>query len=225
MIKKSELNKELYNPRELAKFIGVSTRTIYIWGNVGRLDYKAIYKDGQVTKRMYTKETVINKLIELDLLVDDDGRQDVIYARVSTHKQKERGDLQRQIDNLKLFAIDQNPVNLLVISDVASGLNDNRKGLAKLINLVQTGNVKRIYISYKDRLTRFGFNYIKQICDFNQTEIVIVSTETTSKSLEFELAEDIISIIHSFSGKLYGLRNKVKLQVDKELSNDDDPIS
>lgn len=225
MIKKSELNKELYNPRELAKFIGVSTRTIYIWGNVGRLDYKAIYKDGQVTKRMYTKETVINKLIELDLLVDDDGRQDVIYARVSTHKQKERGDLQRQIDNLKLFAIDQNPVNLLVISDVASGLNDNRKGLAKLINLVQTGNVKRIYISYKDRLTRFGFNYIKQICDFNQTEIVIVSTETTSKSLEFELAEDIISIIPSFSGKLYGLRNKVKLQVDKELSNDDDPIS
>lgn len=225
MIKKSELNKELYNPRELAKFIGVSTRTIYIWGNVGRLDYKAIYKDGQVTKRMYTKETVINKLIELDLLVDDDGRQDVIYARVSTHKQKECGDLQRQIDNLKLFAIDQNPVNLLVISDVASGLNDNRKGLAKLINLVQTGNVKRIYISYKDRLTRFGFNYIKQICDFNQTEIVIVSTETTSKSLEFELAEDIISIIPSFSGKLYGLRNKVKLQVDKELSNDDDPIS
>lgn len=181
-----------------------------------------MYKDGKVSKRIYTKEVLINKLIEMDLLIDDaDDRIDLIYARVSTHKQKERGDLQRQVDNIKLFAIDYNPRHLQVITDVASGLNDNRKGLLKLISLVQDGKVNRIFISYKDRLTRFGFNLIKQICDFNQTEIIIISNDMSDKTLEFELAEDIISIIHSFSGKLYGLRSKVKTQVDKELSNDE----
>lgn len=135
-------------------------------------------------------------------------------------KQKERGDLDRQIDKLKLFAIDKNVNNLKVISDVASGLNDNRKGLIRLIQSVQKGEVNRIFISYKDRLTRFGFNYIKQICDFNNVKIIIMSDDQEDKSLEFELAEDIISIIHSFSGQLYGLRKDVKSKVAKELDDD-----
>lgn len=80
--------------------------------------------------------------------------------------------------------------------------------------------MNRIFISYKDRLTRFGFNYIKQICDFNNVEIIIMSDDQEDKSLEFELAEDIISIIHSFSGKLYGLRKDVKSKVAKELDDD-----
>lgn len=222
MIKKSKLTKDLYNPNEVAQYLGISTRTLFGWGTNGRIEYKSMYKDGKVSKRIYTKEVLINKLIEMDLLIDDtDDRIDFIYARVSTHKQKERGDLQRQVDNIKLFAIDYNPRHLQVITDVASGLNDNRKGLLKLISLVQDGKVNRIFISYKDRLTRFGFNLIKQICDFNQTEIIIISNDMSDKTLEFELAEDIISIIHSFSGKLYGLRSKVKTQVDKELSNDE----
>lgn len=221
MINKSQLTKDLYNPRDMMKFLGISSRTLYTWGDQGRIQYKAIYKDGKVTKRMYTRDEVIKQLDMAGLLFDDSNtRQDVIYARVSTHKQKERGDLDRQIDKLKLFAIDKNVNNLKVISDVASGLNDNRKGLMSLINSVQKGEVNRIFISYKDRLTRFGFNYIKQICDFNNVEIVIMSDDQSDKSLEFELAEDIISIIHSFSGKLYGLRKEVKSKVAKELDDD-----
>ena len=221
MINKSQLTKDLYNPRDMLKFLGISSRTLYTWGDQGRIQYKAIYKDGKVTKRMYTRDEVIKQLDMAGLLFDDSNvRQDVIYARVSTHKQKERGDLDRQIDKLKLFAIDKNVNNLKVISDVASGLNDNRKGLIRLIQSVQKGEVNRIFISYKDRLTRFGFNYIKQICDFNNVEIIIMSDDQEDKSLEFELAEDIISIIHSFSGKLYGLRKEVKSKVAKELDDD-----
>lgn len=221
MINKSQLTKDLYNPRDMQKFLGISGRTLYTWGDQGRIQYKAIYKDGKVTKRMYTRDEVIKQLDMAGLLFDDsNARQDIIYARVSTHKQKERGDLDRQIDKLKLFAIDKNVNNLKVISDVASGLNDNRKGLMSLINSVQKGEVNRIFISYKDRLTRFGFNYIKQICDFNNVEIVIMSDDQSDKSLEVELAEDIISIIHSFSGKLYGLRKEVKSKVVKELDDD-----
>lgn len=221
MIRKSELTKELYNPNETAKYLGIAVTTLYKWGNENVIAYKTMTKNNRPTKRLYTKEVLIDKLNEFGLLFDDTNvRQDVIYARVSTHKQKVSGDLNRQIDKLKLFAIDKNVNNLLVISDIGSGLNDNRKGLNKLIELILSGQVNRIFISYKDRLTRFGFNYIKQLCDFNNTEIVIVSSEENDKSLDVELSEDIISIVHSFSGKLYGMRSELRKAVNKELTDE-----
>ena len=79
--------------------------------------------------------------------------------------------------------------------------------------------VDRIFILYKDRLTRFGFNYLEQICNKYGTKIIVISKEIQEKSIQEELAEDIISIIHSFSGKLYGMRNKIKEKLDKELSD------
>ena len=108
-------------------------------------------------------------------------------------------------------------------ADVASGLNDDRKNLNQLLLKVQNNEVNRIFISHKDRLTRFGFNYLKNICDFHNTEIVILSKEKQENSLEQELAEDIISIIHSFSGKLYGMRKSVKKKIDQELENEENP--
>lgn len=68
---------------------------------------------------------------------------------------------------------------------------------------------------YKDRLTRFGFNYIKQICDFHNTEIIIVSNEENDKSLSEELAEDIITVIHSSSDNLYRMKHKITKATDK----------
>lgn len=118
---------------------------------------------------------------------------------------------------MKLYIVDKTPQNLEVITDVASGLNDNRKGMTQLIDLILEGKVNRLIITYKDRLTRFGYNYIKQICEKNNTEIIIVSSEEKDKTIEEELAEDIISIIHSFSGKLYGMRKKVKEEIAREL--------
>ena len=79
--------------------------------------------------------------------------------------------------------------------------------------------IDRIFILYKDRLTRFGFNYLEQICNKFGTKIIVISEEIQEKSIQEELAEDIISIIHSFSGKLYGMRNKIKEKLDKELSD------
>ncbi len=101
-------------------------------------------------------------------------------------------------------------MNVEVFKEIGSGLNDNRKQLLKIIDMVLMDKVNRIFINYKDRLTRFGFNYIETICKFHNTEIIIVSNEVVAKSLEEELVEDLCSIIHSFSGKLYGLRGKVK---------------
>ena len=89
--------------------------------------------------------------------------------------------------------------------------------MTSLIDLIQQGKVNRLFINYKDRLTRFGFNYIKQICDFHNVEILVVSDVKDKKSESEELAEDIIALIHLFSGNLYGLRHKIK----KGLEEDD----
>lgn len=227
MINKSDLTKNTYPPKDVAKYLGITTRTLFRWGDKNLIDYTETFVDGVVSRRMYSREALINKLDEMGLLFDDlsNNRRDVLYARVSTHKQKNNGDLDRQMMTLKLYAVDQNPNNLLSITDVASGLNDKRKGLLQLLDLIQNNRVNRVFITYEDRLTRFGFNYLKTIADFHHTEIVIVSNKTHDKSLETELAEDIISVIHSFSGKLYGLRKNVKKNIDEVLENENNSVN
>lgn len=214
MIKHSQLKKDRYRAGEVADLLGLSSMTIKNYMTDGKIDYVRLPTSNH---RRITKEQLIKYLKENDDYLDDRelNKHDVIYARVSSHSQKD--DLERQKQELINYMIDKNPLNLLIIEDIGSGLNDNRKGLNKLIKLILDKEVNRVIISYKDRLTRFGFNYLKRICDYNDVEIIIVNREERNESLELELAEDIISIIHSFSGKLYGMRKKVKDEVNKEL--------
>ena len=215
MIKKSELTKEYYKTRELAKMIGKQTRTVQSYCIKGDIN-SIIIPSG---KRIISRDEVIKYLRSSNLLYEDDNKIDLIYARVSTNEQKNRGDLDRQIDYIIREIIAKNPKNLKVFSEVGSGLNDNRTELKKLLDMVMNDEIDRIFILYKDRLTRFGFNYLEQICNKFGTKIIVISEEIQEKSIQEELAEDIISIIHSFSGKLYGMRNKIKEKLDKELSD------
>ena len=210
MIKKSELTKEYYKTGELAKMIGKQTRTVQSYCTRGEIN-SIIIPSG---KRIISKDEVIKYLKKSNLLYEDDNKIDLIYARVSTNKQKNRGDLDRQIEYITREIITKNPKNLKIFSEVGSGLNDNRKELKKLLDMVMNDEIDRIFILYKDRLTRFGFNYLEQICNKFGTEIIVILEE-----IQEELAEDIISIIHSFSSKLYGMRNKIKEKLDKELSD------
>jgi DNA binding domain, excisionase family len=215
MIKKSELTKEYYKTGELAKMIGKQTRTVQSYCIKGDIN-SIIIPSG---KRIISRDEVIKYLRSSNLLYEDDNKIDLIYARVSTNEQKNRGDLDRQIDYIIREIIAKNPKNLKVFSEVGSGLNDNRTELKKLLDMVMNDEVDRIFILYKDRLTRFGFNYLEQICNKFGTKIIVISEEIQEKSIQEELAEDIISIIHSFSSKLYGMRNKIKEKIDKELSD------
>lgn len=215
MVKSSELAKPFYRTGEVAKYLNISVRGVEERCNRGLIECTRT----DTNHRRISREELIRVLKKDGLLYEDENtRCDVIYARVSTHKQKNRGDLQRQIETVTLFAALQNPRNLTVLSDVGSGLNDDRRGLNTLLKMVMEDKVARIFVNYRDRLTRFGFCYLKTICDFHNTEIVVVSSQEKDKSIEEELAQDIISIIHSFSGNLYGMRRKVKEGIDKELA-------
>lgn len=206
------LKQQTYKTGQAAKLMGVSIQTVINYCEAGFIPYGRTAKNYRVIEAHDLADYLENK----GLLVDDlkQDRQDVIYARVSTHKQAQRGDLDRQIEAVKLFAINHNVQNLCVKSDIGSGLNDNRKQLHALLKMVETGQVNRIFILHKDRLTRFGFHYLKRICDFHQVEIVIVSDEEHPKSESEALAEDIISLIHSL-GKRNALRHKIKESLDE----------
>lgn len=204
MICKSDLTKEYYRIGEVAEMIGRTRQTLINWDESGQLVF---LRDPNNNYRYLTREMVIDLLKDRDLYFDDSELQkrDVIYARVSSHDQKKKGDLDRQV--MLLLQATNDLQNIKVIQEVGSGLNDRRKGLSQLINLVLLNQVSRIFITYKDRLTRFGYHYIKQLCDFHDVEICILNPDSEKKTIEAELVDDVMSLIASFSGKLYGLRS------------------
>ena len=219
MFTKSQiLSRKNYKTGDVGKLLGITNQSVIRYCNSGILPcYHTEYGHWRITA-----EDLFQYLETHSLAYDDteNNKHDVIYARVSTHKQANCGDLERQVDKVKLFAINYNVQNLIVKTDIASGLNDNRKGLSKLIDMVQKDEVNRIFVLYKDRLTRFGFRYLEQICAFHHVEIIVVSDETDNKSQSEELAEDIIELIHSFFGDLDSLRHKIKSEIecDEETS-------
>ena len=179
---------------------------------------KEYYKTGELAKMIGKQTRTVQSYCtrgEINSIIIPSGKRIISKDEVI----KYRGDLDRQIEYITREIITKNPKNLKIFLEVGSGLNDNRKELKKLLDMVMNNEVDRIFILYKDRLTRFGFNYLEQICNKFGTEIIVISEEIQEKSIQEELAEDIISIIHSFSGKLYGMRNKIKEKLDKELSD------
>lgn len=206
------LKKPTYKTGEVAELLGVTVPTVIRYCETNLL----LFHKTEFGHRRILAEDVYNYLVSQNMVYDDTNstKSDVIYARVSTHKQAERGDLERQVEKVKLYVIDQNVHNLIVKTDIASGLNEHRKSLLSLIDMVQKGEVSRIFVLYKDRLTRFGYHYLKKICDFHGVSIIVVSDEVDNKSQSEELAEDIITLIHSFSGKLYDLRQKIKKEIN-----------
>ena len=180
------LKQDYYKISKAAEFMGISSQTLR-----KRIDMGLVPCLRSENKyRLIPAEAIVEYLYSKNMLLPEPEilKHDVIYARVSTRKQEKRGDLERQITNIKLFAIEQNVKNLIVTSDVASGLNDNRKGLNSILNLIMDGKVDRLFIMYKDRLTRFGFNYIKRIihmleykCRVNGIHFIVREESHTSK--------------------------------------------
>lgn len=202
MYRLSEINKKIYKPGEVAKMLGVSLRTIQNYD----IDNILNFERNDTNRRYITRENLIEYLLSNDLIFNDGdlNKRDIVYARVSSNEQKQKGDLDRQA--LSIIERVPNLQNVIVFKEVGSGLNDKRKELNKLINMVLNDEVNKIYITYKDRLTIFGFNYIDTICRAKGVEIVILN-KSDDKDIEKELVEDMMSVIASFSGKLYGIRS------------------
>lgn len=215
MIKRSTLQKNIYKPKDISQFLGVTTRTLQNWEYQGKISFK---RNPISDRRYMDRDDVIELLQERNLLIDDlnDSKKDVIYARVSSHDQKTHGDLDRQVQ----FLIENNSdlKNLVVLAEVGSGLNDHRKKLQQLLKMVMNNEVNRVFVTYRDRLTRFGFNYLKTMFNAKGVQIVVVKQQTEKMSVEAELMNDMMSLIASFSGKLYGMQSRKNKLKKKEVN-------
>lgn len=144
-----------------------------------------------------------------------DKRTCIIYARVSTQKQKK--DLTNQIETIRKYA-NENGYNVdKVYSDIASGLNYDRGEFQIMLNEIIQYQIKTVMVSNKDRLTRVSFDLWKQLFkQFSCDLIVINQDDTKSENTEKEIFEDIISLLHCFAMKMYSSRRKKKITLIKE---------
>ncbi len=195
----------LYRTGEVAKRLGVSTMTVRRWIKEGKINAHRIGKEYRVP------ESEVLRLLEGKLL-----DKVVIYARVSSRDQKE--DLERQVEYLKNYCSTKGYHVTKIITDISSGLNENRKGLKQLFKLVENGEVTRVIITYKDRLTRFGFKYLEQYFNSHGVEIEVIFDDE-EKTPEKELVEDLLSVVTSFAGKLYGARSHKKKRLVEAVKN------
>lgn len=128
-----------------------------------------------------------------------------IYARVSTQEQAESSNLDRQFERLVHYAESNGYSIVSTHKEIDSGLNENRKELKKLLSIITEGKIDTILIEYKDRLARFGYRYLEEYCKAFNVAILEIEQQTVNESQE-ELVEDMISIVTSFSARIYGKR-------------------
>jgi excisionase family DNA binding protein len=193
---KEVIMDKLYTMRQASELVGLTVRYLQILDKRGKIE--CVRTPGG--KRRIPESEVMR----LRGKVKSEQKW-AIYARVSSHEQKTKGDLERQIKYLQKI-VPKKAKEIKVVMDVGRGLNDNRKGLKELMNLAIAGEISDIAITDKDRLTRFGFHYLSKFFTTLGVEIHVMSEEK-NKSLEEELVQDMLSIVTSFSGKLYGIRS------------------
>ena len=179
----------IYTIREACDILQIDATTLRRWDREGKIHCIRLSNN---FRRVPEEE--INRILGVK-----SNRIDAIYARVSSNDQK--NDLYNQINRLKLLY-----PNAQVFSDIKSGLKFNRKGFIELLNMIEDNKINNIYITHKDRLARFGFDLIENICKIHNTKIIETDGEEILSANE-ELTRDLISIITSFSARLYGLRS------------------
>ena len=184
---RGNINKNYYTTGEVADLFQVSTKTIQKWDNKGILKFER----SPTNRRVLPKETLIEYLKSKNMFYEDEPlfKRDVIYARVSSYGQLKQNDLDRQVDYILSNRADLK--NVLILKEVKSSLDSKRKKLLKLIDMILNDEVNRIFITHKERLTRFGFEYIEAICNHHDVEIIVMQSEQDNKSVEQELEKDI----------------------------------
>ena len=165
-----DLYKNSYSLGEVAKFLSMHPKTLQKKDREGVIRFERTPSN----RRFLTREKLIEVLEENNLFFDDSKlmKHDIIYARVSNFKQKQSGELEHQVEVImKEIHNLQNPI---ILKEVCSELNDQRPKLQQLLKMVLNNEVNKIYITYKERLAKFGFNYLKYIFEEFGVEIVIL---------------------------------------------------
>jgi len=185
-----------YNISQFAALAGGAVKTLQRWDREGKLKPVARTPGN---RRLYTQE-------QLNRLLNRTARRQravVAYLRVSSQAQKP--DLANQKAALEQFCIARGIAVDEWISEIGGGLNFKRPKFSELVDRIIRGELSTLVIAHKDRLARFGFELLAHLCETHDCQIVVLNTESLSP--EQEMVQDLMTIIHCFSSRLYGLRN------------------
>jgi predicted site-specific integrase-resolvase len=188
---------EYISGSKASKILGVHQRTLYNWEEKKIID--TIRMPGG--KRLYNVKKFLelssknNEYIDEKLNEKNNEKENIIYARVSSIQKKD--DLERQIEKLKeLYPFYK------LITDIGSGINLNKRGLRKIIDLAIEGKINNVAVLHKDRLVRFGYELIEDLIKkYSNGRIIIVENKENKEPKE-ELVEDVLQIMNIFVAKI-----------------------
>lgn len=196
----------MLKPKDFAEKIGVTVKTLQNWDNDGTLKAQRT----PTNRRYYTEKQYLEYIGQ----EKSSQRKVVAYARVSNAGQKD--DLANQVEFLRNYANGKGIILDEVITDIGSGLNYKRKNWNQLLDSIMSNEIDTVYITYKDRFIRFGYDWFEKLAHKFNTQIVVLNNPDLSPTEE--LTEDLVSIIHVFSCRIYGLRKyKKKIENDETL--------
>jgi putative resolvase len=184
-----------YTVAQFAQRLGVSVKTLQRWDREGRLKPSRTPSN----RRVYTDAQLMQALQRQDALV----RDTVVYMRVSSHAHKP--DLRNQRTTLEQFCAARGVAVTQWMSEIGGGLNFKRPKFLALIDRIVAGRICLVVLAHKDRLARFGFDLLAHLCVTHGCALLVMNTETLSP--EHEMVQDLMTITHCFSARLYGLRN------------------
>jgi len=186
--------------QEASKILGVHQRTLYNWETNGLIETirtpgnKRLYNVNKFIQNKKCTDTICTNLDDLD----KKEKLNICYVRVSSNNQKD--DLMRQKTQMQ-----QLYPSYIIIEEIGSGLNLNKKGIKKIIKLAIAGKINELVVAYRDRLTRFGFELIEELIkDYSKGKIIILN-EKDKIEPEEELVKDIMSIMNVYVAKINGL--------------------
>lgn len=186
---------DLVSLSKASKILGVTTRTLVEWDNTGKME--TVRTPGN-HRRIPMEE--IERLKGEN--ADEQRVITLAYCRCSTEKQKEN--LERQVGRVLEYCL-KNEWKVELFKDIGSGLNEERREFKRLLKRISSPDVKRIVVEYKDRLTRFGFETFTAYCKGFGVEVVVLE-QSEVKEFEQEMAEDLVSLVTSYSARMYGRR-------------------
>ncbi len=197
---KAKQEQKLFRLSQAAHELGLHPITVRRWIKAGRLGVIQVGREVRIPRSEIEK--IVGTL---------NGRLVVLYGRVSGHGQK--GDLDTQLERLQSWAAtERKGVEILVLSDIGSGLKAGRRHLQRLLKLICEDKVAEVVITYEDRLTRFGQEYLETLFPCFGVTLTVLDPGA-EKTPEQELTDDLLALIASFSGRLYGMGS----QKQKEL--------
>lgn len=214
------MSEKLLSISEAKKYLNVSRATIDRWQKKGIVH--PVYTPGGHRR---FREADLRAAIGLEESSDTAWlNRAIVYARASTRKQAEAGNLTRQEERLVTYAVKQGYQVAASLTEIVSGVNERRPQLRKALQMIAEKQAGVLMVEFRDRLARFGYDYLELFVTTHGGRIEVME-QAESQSPNEELVADLIAIITSFSARIYGRRGKrVSEQVSRilqqELQND-----